>query len=218
MNIFENYKTKSNCEIEKSLVDNLEEYECIGKIGEGNYGIVYKIKNILNGNDYAIKIVTLSDDLLQNQEKIFFENCNCFGDGILTPIQIIQSNDPPQIGFIMELMDGDLTNLSEILKTNDNDIKYKVFSNACLQIRKGLEILHSKGILHSDLKPQNILFKYGKNGKNENKFENMTFKISDFGLSCFIINKEPSCNNKFGGTISYMDPVNIIDQTLLNRY
>jgi len=66
------------------------------------------------------------------------------------------------------------------LKENDF---YNLSSVAC-QILLGVEFLHSKGVLHRDLKPQNILI----NIEDETPYA----KICDFGIACFTSNYRPS--------------------------
>ena len=70
--------------------------------------------------------------------------------------------------IVVELMEG---SLHEYLRC-DQECE-EVFT-ICLSIASGIQFLHKKGVLHRDLKPQNILY---------NTSPSFSVKISDFGLS-----------------------------------
>ena len=55
-------------------------------------------------------------------------------------------------------------------------IKGKALCEAASQLSSGLDFLHSHGVIHRDLKPQNVLVKASESGK-------LTIKIGDFGLA-----------------------------------
>lgn len=68
----------------------------------------------------------------------------------------------------------------------ENHAKYKAMMPArgelvLLQLAEGLQYIHSKLIVHRDIKPHNVLFKIG-NGNNNNNCK-VTMKWTDFGLS-----------------------------------
>ena len=62
--------------------------------------------------------------------------------------------------------------LSGLITNIEIDINWKLCFNISLEIIKGIEFLHSKGIIHADLKSKNILLT-----------EDYHVKITDFGVS-----------------------------------
>jgi len=204
--------------------NQLIEYECIGKLGEGTYGIVYKIMDKTTRKYYALKVIQIDKELTREQEAIFFENCDCKNDGLLTPIKIVRSRNEKsyKIGFVLDLMQGDLLYLGEylgkrtkiLLPNLDEDSIIDIFSNMCMITLRGLESLHNKNIIHADLKPENILFNFKSYPKI---FENVQYKISDFGFSCFITDKIPQCKKGFYGTLDYIDPICLVFNETFHR-
>ena len=80
--------------------------------------------------------------------------------------------------FILEFSDGDL---EDFYPKCNNYYYLKVMCQTLL----GIEFIHSKGVIHRDLKPGNILVSMGKDGLPY-------AKIIDFGLACHSSHYRPS--------------------------
>ncbi len=181
-------------------------YEVIKKIGEGSYGKIYKVKNKQSGDIRAMKQIMKSK--IPNIEK--FQN----------EIKILSMVDHPNIVRLFEVIEDDkYFNLLQELCTGGellSKVKYisneKEIAKIFKQIMSAIAYCHEKGIVHRDMKLENILF--------VNESEDSPIKIIDFGLSVLLgkkdINKENDPNElkKYGykrmttkvGTIYYMSP------------
>ncbi len=127
-------------------------------LGEGSYGKVYRI-----GKDKVVKYIHLHGDELNDYIEPY----------------ILSKSDHPNIMRSEEISFGEgllkiLLDLgTPISELPSAEIK-KDKLNLSKQIKDGLTFLHSKGIVHGDIKPSNIL-KVHK-----------TYKINDFGLSILL--------------------------------
>jgi serine/threonine protein kinase len=140
----------------------------IQKIGRGSNGIVYKISD--SYNNYALKIT--DDD--KNELDILHMLAN--HKNIINNIDNIIIKDIIEYGIVFECMDTDLNNIIQSNKILSNDnIKY-----ISQQILDGLKYVHSKNIIHGDIKPSNILI----------NCSNYLIKLSDFGISVCIDTEE----------------------------
>ena len=175
------------------------EYQVVEFIGNGSFGNVYKIKNIINQEIFALKTLQtpLSDDTafktFVNEgnlaTKISHENVIkylFFHDGIKF------KDLPPYL--IMEFADeGTLESLiSQRIKNK------RFFENAELmecfrQLINGMEAIN-EFLVHRDLKPDNILIADSK------------LKITDFGLSKIVEESTRKSTFKGIGCIQYMAP------------
>ena len=63
------------------------------------------------------------------------------------------------------------------------------------KVLEGIDYINKKGIIHSDIKPENILVQYDINNKNEKKFEIKSVKIVDYGSAFYSNNKSPLITN-----------------------
>ncbi|CAH0522662.1 unnamed protein product [Peronospora belbahrii] len=143
----------------------MERYQRIekgGSIGEGTYGVVYKSLDLKTKKVVALKRIRLETE----------------DDGIpstaLREISVLRELEHPNIEdgklfLVFEFMDMDLKRHMEHKtgKLESSQIKSFLY-----QLLKGLAFSHSRGIMHRDLKPQNLLV----NTTGE-------LKIADFGLA-----------------------------------
>eukprot|EP01080_Neovahlkampfia_damariscottae_P011996 gene11996-5396_t len=166
-----------------------KKYSVIEKIAEGGEGIIFKVEH--KGNYYVEKRMFINDI---NEINLLFQNFQqlkeCMGhENIYEIIEVIQDTNNVtnmcMMKLIMKLYDGDLSSLKETLKM-DEDFILKVG----IEITKGIHFLHSKGIIHCDLKPQNIFYIQEDN--------NMKFVIADFGSN--------RNNDKIFGSLLYVAP------------
>ncbi|KAL6498072.1 Cyclin-dependent kinase E-1 [Orobanche gracilis] len=138
----------------------LEQYDVIGKIGEGTYGLVFLAKIKSNrSKSIAIKKFKQSKD----------------GDGVSpTAIREIMVNDE----LLREIFHENVVKLVNVHINHADMSLYLAFdySEHDLYLLNGLNYLHSNWIVHRDLKPSNILVM----GDGE---EHGVVKIADFGLA-----------------------------------
>ena len=160
-------------------------YRILNKIGEGHFGDVFTVENILENNKlYAAKIID-KDNILEDIKNISMEvwEKNIFdyikyvpNENIVKSIEYFENSE--NIYFIFEyLPDGPL---------NSYD------SNILREVYNGLLYLNKNGIIHRDIKAKNIIMKDG------HPF------IIDFGLSR-IQSKNNLCHESYGSLV-YMAP------------
>ena len=148
-------------------VENYYHHE--NPIGEGSFSVVFPGVNGNDGREVALKRmekVRLEERgvVLEREVKCLQELSNC----PMVVNYITCTSDANFEYIVVELMEG---SLDEYLRCDE---ECEEAFTICLSIASGIEFLHNKGVLHRDLKPQNILY---------NTNPNFSVKISDFGLS-----------------------------------
>lgn len=139
------------------------------KIGEGSFGKIYSAHNINTGEKFALKLESrnISQPLLDQEAQIL---CYLKGEGIPLIKTFGFSGDYNVL--VMELLGKSLEDLFE-----EKGCKFSIKTVCMLghQMISRLQYIHSKHILHRDIKPDNFLMGTGENAQ--------TVYLIDFGLS-----------------------------------
>lgn len=133
-----------------SLIAN--KYKILEKINEGAFGAVYKSLNIRTQEEVVIKIELMKDEtkMLKNETKIYQYLKSFKEEGIPNVYWFGPYED--KYCMAMEL-------LGPSLKTMDIFIGLGRIRFFTVQMLKRLQFIHSKGLIHRDIKPDNFLLK-----------------------------------------------------------
>lgn len=171
-------------------------------IGAGGMSIVYKATDILMKREVAIKV--LKDEIAENEESVERFVNESKAVSILSHPNIVHIYDVSienEIKFIvMEYVEG-ITLKSYLSKVGY--LPYDVALYYTEQILCGLNHAHANGVIHKDIKPQNILI--DKKGR---------IKITDFGIAQLPNHYETESETTAVGTIYYSSPEQINGETL----
>ncbi|RUS75686.1 hypothetical protein EGW08_016552 [Elysia chlorotica] len=169
-------------------------------LGEGSFGKVYRAQHRATGEVVAIKEIVKekagSSGLKQlDKEVSIFKKVD--HKNIIKLKEVLES--PKKMYLIMEVCEGgDLAKLLQRRQhLSEADTKQVMFSLA-----EAIKYLHQQGILHRDLKLENLLLaeEPGENGV-------INIKVSDFGLSTQQNNNSyENMQEQYCGTPSYMAP------------
>ena len=176
------------------------EYE----IGDGGTSHVYKAKDSFSNKYYAVKLFiehseTFEKEILFNQTILESGNhCNFFIKYISSSLNgtlDINGSKEKKCYILYEL--ASKGNLFQYIFFNKTGLKEKNCKVISFKILKALQALHEIGILHRDIKAQNILL----------DGERFDIKIADYGYSSFINEvKGKIFKNEIVGTEQYMPP------------
>lgn len=176
----------------RSLEDS---YDDIKKIGEGGMGAIYRATHKVLGRTVALKVIrsefTADAEALQRFIREA-QSASALQHAGITTIYDINVEEPVYIA--MELVEGG--NLLQKLKGKQMDIKE--FLETALDICAALNAAHEKGIVHRDIKLENIMLT--KDGK---------IKIADFGLASITTSPRMTQSGQVMGTPLYMPPEQI---------
>lgn len=173
------------------MLDN--RYELLELIGSGGMANVYKAKCHRLNRLVAVKI--LKSDLAQNAD---FRRR--FRDESLAVARLSHANimsvydvsSSQGIEYIvMELLDG--ITLKQYMERRSN-MNWREALHFITQIMRGLSHAHSRGIIHRDIKPQNIMV-----------LRDGTVKVADFGIAC-LAGAGQTLTQEALGSVHYISP------------
>ncbi len=166
-------------------------YDIIGKLGQGGFAKVFKVKRKKDGFICALKFVEPKNESERQiivNEVALMRMCEQ-NQGIL---KVIEAYDFKQrLWIFVELMDDAITSYVQTLHKSykENVVKYVLKKSL-----EGLHYLHSRHIIHRDIKSDNLLM----NTKGE-------IKLADFGYACQLTQEKTGRKSKVG-TVCWMAP------------
>ncbi len=169
-------------------------YEIQELIGVGGMAVVYRAYDIVEDKIVAIKI--LKDEFLGNQEFIRRFKNESKAIAVLAHPNIVKVYDVSfgtKIQYIvMEYIDG--ITLKEFISKQKN-ISFQDAVYFTHQILSALKHAHDKGVIHRDIKPQNIML-----------LSDGTIKVADFGIARFSRNETQTMTDRAIGSVHYISP------------
>ncbi|MFZ1131316.1 MAG: tetratricopeptide repeat protein [Terriglobales bacterium] len=180
-------------------------YEILGVLGQGGMGAVYKARDRELDRLIALKVIRpeLATDpaILQRFKQELILSRNITHKNV---VRIFDLGEADGIRFIsMEYVDGE--DLRTILR-RDGKFAPKDAIAVVEQVCRALDAAHSEGVIHRDLKPQNIM--RDKNGR---------IVVMDFGLARSLGDSGMTQTGAIVGTIEYMSPEQALGSTLDQR-
>ena len=173
------------------LLDN--RYEIQEVLGVGGMAIVYKARCHRLNRLVAIKI--LKDEYSQDEE--FCRRFHAEGEAVamLGHPNIVSVYDVSNTGgadyIVMELIDG--ISLKQYMEKK-GVLNWKETLHFAIQICKALEHAHSRGLVHRDIKPHNIMV-----------LKNGSIKVTDFGIAR-VMSKSNTLTKEALGSVHYISP------------
>ncbi|XP_068128417.1 protein kinase C theta type-like [Hyperolius riggenbachi] len=172
-----------------------DSFEFYNVLGEGAFGKVYLASRRANDQLLAIKMVKKRLFLEKEDPEFIFSERHVLktlrkGPFISQLYATFQS--PHYLFFAMEYLSGGT--LMSVIRNTDQPFDVPTLRLFAAQMVIGLEYIHSKGVIHRDVKPGNILLDAVGN-----------IKIADFGLAVQKI-FEDNMTRGYAGTLNYMAP------------
>lgn len=177
-------------------------YEIVALLGEGGMGAVYKATDRELNRPVALKVIR--PDLARNQSIV-----DRFKQELLLAREVTHKNviriydlgESDGLRFItMEFIEGD--DLRSLLVRKEK-VSHEEAVDVIQQVCRALEAAHAVGVIHRDLKPQNIM--RDKSGR---------ILVMDFGLARTLEGDGMTQTGALLGTIEYMSPEQALGSTL----
>ncbi|KAM3870723.1 MAPK/MAK/MRK overlapping kinase [Diretmus argenteus] len=154
-------------------------YKIIKKIGEGTFSEVVKTQSLKDGKFYACKTMKQTINSLEqanNLREVQAMKRLSPHANIVQLHELIFDKETGSLSLICELME---MNIYEFIQGRETPLPENTVKNYMYQLCKSLEHMHSCGIFHRDVKPENILIKQD------------VLKLGDFGSCRSVYSKPP---------------------------
>ena len=175
------------------LLDN--RYEILERVGTGGMAVVYKARCHRLNRLVAVKI--LKPELAQDAEfrRRFHDESQAVAmlshPNIVAVYDVSRSDDLDYI--VMELIDG--ITLKQYMQKKGLPLNWREALHFITQIMKALSHAHSRGIIHRDIKPQNIMV-----------LRDGSVKVADFGIARLASAAQSTLTQEALGSVHYISP------------
>ncbi|RXG51582.1 Cyclin-dependent kinase 11B, partial [Armadillidium vulgare] len=154
---------------------SVDEFECLNRIEEGTYGVVYRAREKSTNEIVALKRLKMEKEkegfpitslrevntLLKGQH-----------DNIVTVREIVVGSNMDKIYIVMDYVEHDLKSLMETMRKKKQSFTIGEVKTLMIQLLRAVHHLHDNWILHRDLKTSNLLLSHRG-----------ILKVGDFGLA-----------------------------------
>lgn len=169
-------------------------YEITEIIGIGGMANVYKAYDVIENRIVAVKILReeyMGSEEMRRRFKNESKAMAVLNHPNVMKVYDVSFSDRMQ-SIVMEYIDG--ITLKEYIE-QQGALKWKEAVHFTVQILRALQHAHDKGIVHRDIKPQNIML-----------LSDGTIKITDFGIARFARSETRTLTDKAIGSVHYISP------------
>ncbi|MBY0545895.1 MAG: serine/threonine protein kinase [Candidatus Obscuribacterales bacterium] len=199
--LFTDYATVTSPELAsaETIPPEIGEYEILGKLGSGGMGVVYRARK--KGTNFEVALKVLPDALASDEHCKSRLQQEANSAAKLTHVNLVTVFENSRQGtsyIAMELIHGQ--SLAQMLESQ-GALSLEQFHHIFTQVCDGLLHAHSKGIVHRDIKPGNIMIT-----------PEGIVKIADFGIARMLEAFDQNPQTKLTathvvlGTPAYMSP------------
>lgn len=202
-------RLESTSHDEWQLPDPFGRFQIISKLGSGSFGAVWKAHDPVLKRLVAIKVLHPTLRSIPELNHRFVTEAQAVAR--LNHPSIVRIHEAGMIDSISylaaEFIDGRKLSSQDDVTANSYDHSAKIVS----QLAEAMEHSHAHGVLHRDIKPDNILM---ESTTGVDGIQTTTARLTDFGLARIQDqNTEASTAGLLVGTIDYMSPEQLMGQT-----
>ena len=169
-----------NPDLPAQVGEEIAGYQLRGILGRGGMGCVFEAVHTKLGRRSALKF--LASELLGSEEyvKRFLSEARIVNSvrhpNIVDIYDFLELQNPKRVAYVMEFVDG--RPMGAVLKARRLSVRQAI--NVTFQLADALEAVHARGVVHRDLKPDNILVIQDLDGDLSSV---PSVKILDFGIA-----------------------------------
>ena len=181
-----------------------DRYQILSRIGQGGMGKVYKVKHTHLSRTFALKIISNQVAETDEARELFYREArfaSAMAHPNITPVVDFGEDEKVGMFMVMELASGEA--LNRIL-FREKQLSTRKACDIVLQLAEALHYIHKQGVVHCDIKTENILI---SEEEHEGKRSKTVIKLLDFGLARSLTTTRTSTS--LSGTPHYVAPERI---------
>ncbi len=169
----------------------LERYRLMERIGRGGFSTVYRADDLKMGRQVAVKVIQRSEELSGRAGREARAAAKLSNPHIVTVFELAE--DEQNVYLVSELVEG--TTLARCIA--EASLVDRDAIKISLQVLEALGHAHGRGVIHRDIKPDNIMLAGGRD---------VQAKVMDFGIAQLENTQRLTRQGDVIGTLAYMSP------------
>ncbi len=173
-------------------------YQLTSEIARGGVGTVWRATDLVIKREVAVKELRLPSDLSRNERESLVQRTTrearvagrLVHPSLVTVLDVVDEDERPWI--VMELLEA--STLEEIIQVG-GPLPYQRVAEIGLQLIDALKVAHNEGIVHRDVKPDNVMIS-----------EAGRVVLTDFGLAAWNGESALSASGRIIGSPAYIPP------------
>ncbi|MGR0318826.1 serine/threonine-protein kinase [Agromyces sp. ZXT2-3] len=181
-----------------SILD--DRYRVDGLIGRGGMAAVYRADDLALGRRVAVKVFTASTEGIDDADRRRSETAllaSLTHPALVTLYDAAQDRATRREFLVMELVEGE--DLRKVLERGP--IPRRDTARMLADLAEGLHVIHSRGIVHRDVKPANVLL-----ASAHLPTRRWNAKLADFGIARLLDESRLTATGRIIGTPGYLSP------------
>ncbi|GAA1060469.1 serine/threonine-protein kinase [Agromyces bracchium] len=177
-----------------------DRYRVDGLIGRGGMAAVYRADDLALGRRVAVKVFTASAEGIDDADRRRSETAllaSLTHPALVTLYDAAKDPASRREFLVMELVDGE--DLRRVL--DRGPIPLRDAARVLADLAEGLHVIHSRGIVHRDVKPANVLL-----APAHLPTRRWNAKLADFGIARLLDESRLTATGRIIGTPGYLSP------------
>ncbi len=196
--------TKEEWESKGHQVPKRDPEKKMAKLGQGGFMTAYRMRNAA-GELFAVKMVKNEDMSHQGITRADVEReartlQTLKHKHVIRCLRMYEDEDEEEVGLVMELAQGG--SLAELIKARverSHNLGMPELLGMSIQMAKALDYIHGEGVLHRDVKAENVLLANAEGGP-------VCIKLADFGVAAVLTHTQGTQRHTNVGTGQYFSP------------
>ncbi len=180
-------------------------YELHSELGRGGMGVVYRARDPLLQREVAVKVLDVSTLSVTSEERFRREAqlVAQMDHPAIVPIYDVGRHEN-SLFFVMPVVQG--TTVHTLIR--EGALELGEILEIVAQVAEALDYSHAQGVIHRDVKPENIMVAREEGGPEHPSAGRLRVRVMDFGLARGAASRLTKTGN-LPGTLSYLSPEQI---------
>jgi eukaryotic-like serine/threonine-protein kinase len=194
-----------------AMVPRVDKYDLLEEIGHGGMATVFRARDPRLSRDVAVKVIHRHLRESAEVARRFTAEARAVAKlrhPNIVEIYDVGEDDAPERYLVAELVGGG--SLRKLLaQSTSGPLPAEIAACIAVELADGLAHAHERGVVHRDVKPENVLFELPSDEELQEEDAEVRVKLTDFGIAKMLDQQGVTATGQVLGSPAYMAPEQI---------